>query len=475
VVTVVDGAVNLEPPGVPVLVADRYLLGRLLGRGGAAEVFRAHDQVLGHAVAVKIFLPGVAATDARRQHREIMTLAGFSHRSLVMVYNAGEHEGRAFFVMQLVEGRTLADRLREDPLPAAETAQLGIALADALAYVHGRGVIHRDVKPANVLLDQHGRPRLSDFGIAAVVDSTQITSTGMMIGTAAYLAPEQVRGHPVGPGADVYALGLVLLECLTGRREYPGSPMEAALARLHRRAEIPQGLPAPMTPLLEAMTAEDPAQRPTAADVVAWLQDDAAPIEGLTAVIAAPPPPPVEPVVAAPWWSRSRALLLAGALLAALAASFLLGLLPLSSTPTAVPKPGVSLPSAVPAGPALIPTTPDTANPSASAAPQQPAVPAGPALIPTTPDTANPSASAAPQQPAVPAGPALIPTTPDTANPSASAAPQQPAVPASTVIPTSPPAAPPAPPNPPPKPTKDRTPPGVPPHAGDPPAAKKGA
>ena len=114
---VANGAVNPVPPGLPVLIADRYLLGSLLGRGGAAEVFKAHDQVLGHAVAVKIFLTGVAATDARRQHREIMTLAGFSHPSLVMVYNAGEHEGRAFFVMQLVEGRTLADRLHEDPCP----------------------------------------------------------------------------------------------------------------------------------------------------------------------------------------------------------------------------------------------------------------------------------------------------------------------------------------------------------------------
>jgi len=114
-VVVANGAVNPVPPGLPVLIADRYLLGSLLGRGGAAEVFKAHDQVLGHAVAVKIFLTGVAATDARRQHREIMTLAGFSHPSLVMVYNAGEHEGRAFFVMQLVEGRTLADRLRGSP------------------------------------------------------------------------------------------------------------------------------------------------------------------------------------------------------------------------------------------------------------------------------------------------------------------------------------------------------------------------
>jgi len=238
---VVDGAVNPTRAGLPVLIAGRYLVGPLLGRGGAAEVYRAHDQVLGRAVAVKIFLNGVTTTDPRRQHREITTLAGFSHPALVTLYNAGEQDGRAFFVMQLVSGRTLADRLREHPLPAADTTQLGVELADALAYVHARGVIHRDVKPANVLLDEHNRPHLSDFGIATMIDSTQITHTGLMIGTAAYLSPEQVRGHPVGHGADIYALGLVLLECLTGQREYPGQPMEAALARLHRQPHVPPG------------------------------------------------------------------------------------------------------------------------------------------------------------------------------------------------------------------------------------------
>jgi len=285
---VVEGAVNPTPAGLPVLIAGRYLLGPLLGRGGAAEVYRAHDQMLGRAVAVKIFLNGAATTDPRRQHREITTLAGFSHPALVTLYNAGEQGGRAFFVMQLVSGRTLADRLREHPLPAADTTQLGVELADALAYVHARGVIHRDVKPANVLLDEHNRPHLSDFGIATMIDSTQITHTGLMIGTAAYLGPEQVRGHPVGPAADIYALGLVLLECLTGQREYPGQPMEAALARLHRQPQVPQDLPAPMTAVLQAMTANDPDQRPTAAEVSTWLREDTPPTAGATKVLGAP-------------------------------------------------------------------------------------------------------------------------------------------------------------------------------------------
>ena len=275
-VVTVEGAVS-PPSGLPELVGGRYLLGPLLGRGGAAEVFQAHDQVVDRAVAVKIFLSGVATTDSRRQHREIGTQAGFTHPGLVPVYDAGEEGGRAFFVMQLVQGRSLAERLREGPLPAAQTTHLGIVLADALAYVHGDDVVHRDVKPANVLLDEHDDPHLSDFGIATMIDSTQITSTGMMIGTAAYLAPEQVRGHPVGTGTDIYALGLLLLECLTGRREYTGNPMETALARLHRPPEIPEELPAPITDLLVAMTADNPDERPTAADVAESLRNIDAP------------------------------------------------------------------------------------------------------------------------------------------------------------------------------------------------------
>ena len=173
------------------------------------------------------------------------------------------------------------------PSRLADTTQLGIDLA----YVHAHGVIHRDIKPANVLLDEHHHPHLSDFGIATMADSTQITHTGLMIGTAAYLSPEQVRGHPVGPAADIYALGLVLIECLTGQREYPGQPMEAALARLHRQPHVPQDLPTPMPAVLQAMTAADPDQRPTAAEVCTWLREDTPPTAGATRVLGAPPPP----------------------------------------------------------------------------------------------------------------------------------------------------------------------------------------
>jgi len=376
----------------------------------------------------------------------------------VTVYNAGEQDGRAFFVMQLVAGRTLADRLRDNPLPAAETAQLGIDLADALAYVHARGVIHRDVKPANVLLDEHNRPHLSDFGIATMADSTQITHTGLMIGTAAYLAPEQVRGHPVGPEADIYALGLVLLECLTGQREYPGQPMEAALARLHRQPQVPQDLPAPMTAVLQAMTANDPDQRPTAAEVLTWLREDTPPTAGATRVLGAPPPPvplegPVAPVpapregssVPAPGKNRRRRALLVGALLlGALLLALGLGLglaLPLrSNTPApTTPTPGVALPSTPPV-PAPIPSTPDapSTGPSPSPTAEQPAPPTNPAPIPNTPAATQapatriqPSPSPTAEQPTPPTNPAPIPSTPDapSTGPSPSPTAEQPAPP----------------------------------------------
>ena len=279
--------------------------------------------------------------------------------------------------MQLVAGRTLAEQLREGPLPEVQTAHLASALADALAYVHARGVVHRDVKPANVLLDQHCHPYLSDFGIATVVDATQITSTGMLIGTAAYLAPEQVRGDPLGPGTDVYALALVLLECFTGRREYPGTPMEAALARLHRPPQIPDGLPAPMTPLLAAMTAADPAERPSATDIGVWLREGTPPADR-TAVLGAPPPVPADTTSTAavppPWQRRHRKALLGGALLAAITAGTVLGTPLVSTTPAAVnPAPGVSLPSAPPTAPASTTSTPPVTSPPPVALPTAPA------------------------------------------------------------------------------------------------------
>ena len=138
--------------------------------------------------------------------------------------------------------------------------------------MHANGVVHRDVKPGNVLLDGDGRAQLTDFGIARLVDATRVTATGLVVGTAAYMAPEQVRGEVVGPPADIYALGLVLLEAVTGRREFEGGALESAIARLHRSPVVPASVPEPLASAIRRMTAADPADRPAASDVAAALR-----------------------------------------------------------------------------------------------------------------------------------------------------------------------------------------------------------
>ncbi len=277
------------------LLGGRYALGPLLGTGGMATVHRAHDTVLDREVAVKL-VGGVDPDDAERFRSETRVLARLHHPAVVTLYDAGTDADRAYLVMQLVDGPSLRERLRDDGrLDPVDTARLGAVLAEGLAAVHAAGVTHRDVKPGNVLLDAAGSPHLADFGIATALDSTRLTRTGMTVGTAAYLAPEQVTGDPVGPPADVYALGLVLLEALTGSPAYSGSGVEAALARLTRQPEIPPGVPAPWRALLHDATARDPAARPAAATVAHRLAaTEARPVPGpaateRTAVLAAGP------------------------------------------------------------------------------------------------------------------------------------------------------------------------------------------
>lgn len=259
-----DAPTQAVPHG---LIAGRYALEALIGRGGSAEVWRADDTALGRTVALKL-VTVVADESSKRAGDEARTLARLNHPGLVPVYDAGtDDDGRPWVVMELVEGETLSQALQRGPLAPPRAAATGQAVAEALAYVHAQGLVHRDVKPANVLIGTNGRVRLTDFGIARLVDSARVTSTGLMVGTASYLAPEQVVGDPVGPPADVYALGLVVLETLRGEREYAGSTVEVALARLSRAPVVPDWLPAGWGPLLSAMTEREPAGRPTASAV----------------------------------------------------------------------------------------------------------------------------------------------------------------------------------------------------------------
>lgn len=269
------------------VLAGRYRLGGLIARGGMADVFEAHDELLSRRVAIKRYR-GAAVADRERFASEVHTLASLSHPGLVQVYDAGEHDGEGYVVLELVDGPTLREVLAErGALPSPDAQALGAAMAEALAFVHARGVVHRDVTPSNILCGADGRPRLADFGVARLLDSTRITAPATAIGTAAYMAPEQLEGHAVGPPADVYALGLVLQEALTNRPAFDGAGHEVALARLARDPDVETGVPGRWHKLLRQMTARDPAARPAAAAVAQRL---APPVAGVPVAVVVPTP-----------------------------------------------------------------------------------------------------------------------------------------------------------------------------------------
>ncbi|WP_028047545.1 serine/threonine-protein kinase [Cellulomonas sp. URHE0023] len=272
----------------PVLLDGRYRLDGVLGRGALGVVHRAHDVLLERDVAVKV-LPGVDDdTDAYlRNQAEIRVLAGLHHPGLVTLYDAGTvddaHGGRqVYLVMELVDGPTLAERLRHGRLSTEQTARVGRDIALALAAVHEREIIHRDIKPANILLtgpdsldgtDGTAGPtvKVADFGIARLADGTRLTMTGVTLGTVRYLSPEQATGVGLGPASDIYTLGLVLIECATGRPAFSGTTAEAALARLAGPPDVPADLDPDLVGLLTRMTQMSPDDRPAAREVAAEL------------------------------------------------------------------------------------------------------------------------------------------------------------------------------------------------------------
>jgi serine/threonine protein kinase len=249
------------------LVGGRYRTGALLGTGGMGHVYEATDERLDRPVAVKL----VRTTDptaAARLRAEANVLASLRHPNVVAVFDAGEHDGRGFVVTELVHGRSLRSRMDEGPLGTDEVARIGSQVASALVCAHGHHVVHRDLTPGNVLLvDGTDDARLIDFGIAVSEHASGLTATGTVIGTPAYLSPEQVEGRTATGASDVYALGLVLLEAQRGEKVFPGTPAASAVARLLGDAPVPDDLPPGWGPLLAAMTRRDPALRPDAAEV----------------------------------------------------------------------------------------------------------------------------------------------------------------------------------------------------------------
>ena len=274
-------AISNEVPGS--VIGERYRIDEQVGRGGMAIVYRAHDETLGRTVALKV-LQGhpTDAAAAQRERSEVALLASLSHPALVTLFDAAEYtvggEQRTCLIMEYVDGPTLEARISQRPIGRADVVAMATDLAEALDVVHSRGVVHRDIKPANILLGAsrlEGREyaaRLADFGIAYLIDSTRITEAGTLIGTAAYLSPAQARGAAPGSSSDIYSLGLVLLEALTGVREFPGSMIESVSARLSRDPLVPTTLDTGWIELLRSMTARDPAVRPTAAAVASAVR-----------------------------------------------------------------------------------------------------------------------------------------------------------------------------------------------------------
>jgi serine/threonine protein kinase len=265
--TGLDGRV-LAVPGAP---DGRFLVHELLGSGATATVFRGTDLADGLPVAIKV-AEGPHAGHAERIHSEARVLASLDHPAVVRFVGAGivpegdPWAGRPFLVEEFAYGGSLAERLRGEAADPDDVAGWAAAALSGLGHVHSRGLVHRDIKPANILLSALRRSavRLADFGIAAPAGAAP--EPGVSSGTVHYMSPEQAAGLPLGTPCDIYALGLVLLECLTGAKAFPGVPVESLVARTLRGPEIPAGLGAPWVSLLTAMTAMDPAARPSAAE-----------------------------------------------------------------------------------------------------------------------------------------------------------------------------------------------------------------
>ncbi|MCZ4499661.1 MAG: pknB 3 [Marmoricola sp.] len=365
-------------------IAGRYDLVELVGSGGMADVHRATDRVLRRDVAVKLLRATASGTTERARFAdEARTLATLNHPGLVTILDAGIEDEHPYLVMELVDGPTLGKHLRANgPLDSGSVRNLGSQLAEALAYAHARGVVHRDVKPGNILLRPDGRTVLTDFGIARLVaDTDHHTRTGEVIGSPAYLAPEQVNGALPGTAVDVYSLGLVLLEALTGTRAYPGSPVEAAIARLTTPPAIPMSLDRDLRHLLVTMTALTPDDRPSAAEVADAL--DRGEVSGAAATLVHQGP--VLPVRRASRRanrrsSRRRTGLVAAAVLVAvvLAGAGLAQLRPgrVEATPTGTPTATPS-PSPTPTARAAVATTPAPAVPRRTAPTRTTMAPAG--------------------------------------------------------------------------------------------------
>jgi serine/threonine protein kinase len=247
------------------LVGGRYRLVDRIGAGGMSEVWAADDIELGRRVALKLL---ARDADPARFEREAQAVAALAHPNICRLYDYGEADGRPFMVLEYLGGGTLEDRLVPgEPYPREETERIARELAAGLAHAHARGLIHRDLKPANVLFDDEGVAKIADFGIARLVGSGTLTEAGTLLGTAAYISPEQAQGLPATAASDVYSFGVILYRMLAGRLPFESeSPIELARMHIQERpfplADARPTAPPALAALAEASLAKDPEARP---------------------------------------------------------------------------------------------------------------------------------------------------------------------------------------------------------------------
>ena len=267
-----------EAPLAPRVFLARYRMGPLLGRGGMAEVYDGYDERLHRPVAVKVLRPEVAADPEVRTRFEIEArlAAGLSHPNVVAVFDTGEDDGTPFIVMERLPGETLADRMATGPVDQVWLRRMAGDVLGALGAAHAAGLVHRDVKPGNILLAEDGCAKVADFGIAKSLEVTggDLTGTGLLFGTPAYLAPERLEGHPATERSDLYALGVVLYEALAGAKPFDGpTPVAVADAVLHAApAPLIQARPdldPAFASAVEQSMSRDPSARPGSARAMA--------------------------------------------------------------------------------------------------------------------------------------------------------------------------------------------------------------
>jgi serine/threonine protein kinase len=277
--TIVRGDDATVPP-IAASIAERYNLLTPLGEGGFGTVFKAYDTLLHRNVAIKKLPPATSAVESDRFLREARATARLQHPNIVSIYDAGADASGLFLVLELVEGTSLAALVKDETLPPERAAEIAAQVADALDAAHAVGIVHRDVKPANILIANDGRVKVTDFGIARIAGDSHLTMHGSVIGTPRYMAPEQVDGREITPATDLFALGIVLYQMLVGETPFRGASVSEVVANISRgRWQRPSHAVTTRAPqlwrVIERLLSPVPAGRGTAAETAAELRGQA--------------------------------------------------------------------------------------------------------------------------------------------------------------------------------------------------------